>query len=125
MEVRMPKLLIVDDEQDIRDFAKSFFSKRKIECFTAANGREAIILAKREKPSLILLDIRMEEMNGLDVLAKIREFDQTVKAIMVSGVEEQDALDRAKALGALAYIHKPLVLEELEQIVLRELYPQG
>ncbi|MDP3142699.1 MAG: response regulator [Candidatus Omnitrophota bacterium] len=117
----MSKLLIVDDEQDIRDFAKSFFEKRKISCFTAANGREAITLTKNENPDLILLDIRMEEANGLDVLEKIREFNQTVKVIMVSGVEEKEALDKAKALGALAYIHKPLILEELEKIVLKEL----
>ena len=117
----MSKLLIVDDEQDIRDFAKSFFSKRKIECLTAANGREAITLVRDQKPSLILLDIRMEEMNGLDVLAKIREFDKTVKVIMVTGVEEKEVLDRAKSLGIIAYIHKPLVLEELEKIVLKEI----
>jgi len=117
----MSKLLIVDDEQDILDFAKSFFTKRKIECFTAANGREAITLTKNEKPNLILLDIRMEEMNGLDVLAKIREFDPSVKVIMVTGVEEKEALEKAQSLGALAYIHKPLILEELEKIVLKEL----
>jgi len=117
----MSKLLIVDDEQDIRDFAKSFFAKRKIDCLTAANGREAITLTKNEKPNLILLDIRMDEMNGLDVLAKIREFDSNVKVIMVTGVEEKEALDKAKSLGASAYIHKPLILEELEKIVLKEI----
>lgn len=117
----MSKLLIVDDEQDIRDFAQSFFSKRKIECLTAANGREAITLTKNEKPNLILLDIRMEEMNGLDVLQKIREFDNAVKVIMVTGVEEKEALEKAKSLGAIAYIHKPLILEELEKIVLKEI----
>lgn len=117
----MAKLLIVDDEQDIRDFAQNFFSKRKIDCLTAANGREAITITKNEKPNLILLDVRMEEMNGLDVLQKIREFDSSVKVVMVTGVEEKEALDKAKSLGALAYIHKPLILEELEKIVLKEL----
>jgi two-component system response regulator AtoC len=117
----MSKLLIVDDEQDIRDFACNFFSKRNISCFTAANGREAISLIKNEKPTLVLLDIRMDEMNGLDVLEKIREFDGMVKVIMVTGIEEKESMDRARALGALAYIHKPLVLEELEKIVMKEI----
>ncbi|MFZ5800791.1 MAG: response regulator [Candidatus Omnitrophota bacterium] len=117
----MPKLLIVDDEQDIRDFAKSFFSKRKIDCLTAGDGKQAVEVVRNEKPSLVLLDIRMGMMNGLQVLEKIREFDQAVKVIMVTGVEEKEIMDKASALGALAYIHKPLVLEELEKIVLKEI----
>ena len=117
----MGKLLIVDDEQDIREFAKNFFMKRKIECLTASNGREAITLIKNEKPSLVLLDVRMDEMTGLDVLEKVREFDKTVKVVMVTGVEEKEALEKAKSLGAIAYIHKPLILEELEKIVMKEM----
>ncbi len=117
----MSKLLIVDDELDVREFAKNFFIKRKIECLTAANGREAIGLIKTDKPSLVLLDIRMEGLNGIDTLAEIRKIDQDVKVIMVTGVEERGAIERARSLGALAYIHKPLVLEELEAIVLKEL----
>jgi len=120
-EVIVGKLLIVDDEQDIREFAKNFFMKRKIECLTASNGREAITLIKNEKPSLVLLDVRMDEMTGLDVLEKVREFDKTVKVVMVTGVEEKEALEKAKSLGAIAYIHKPLILEELEKIVMKEM----
>lgn len=117
----MPKLLIVDDEQDIRDFACSFFSRRKIDCLTAGEGQQAIDLVRNEKPALVLLDIRMGMMSGIHVLEKIREFDKAVKVIMVSGVEEKEIMDKASALGALAYIHKPLILEELEKIVLKEI----
>ena len=117
----MPKLLIVDDELDVREFAKNFFTKRKIECITASRGEEALELTRSQKPSLILLDIRMEGISGLDTLAKIREFDPRVKVIMVTGVEEKSAMDRAQELGVLDYIHKPLVLEELEKVVLKEI----
>ncbi|MDP2939987.1 MAG: response regulator [Candidatus Omnitrophota bacterium] len=117
----MPKLLIVDDEQDIREFAQNFFRRRGIDVLTAANGREALTIFEQENPDLILMDIRMDEINGLDVLAKIRQKNKDVKVIMVSGVEEKESMERAKSLGAIGYIHKPLVLEELEKIVLKEI----
>ncbi len=117
----MPKLLIVDDEMDVREFAQNFFLRRKIDTAIAAGGQEALEIIKKDKPSLVLLDVRMEDMNGLDVLSEIKKIDKNIKVIMVSGVEENDAIDKAKHLGALSFIHKPLVLDELETIVLKEL----
>ena len=119
----MPKLLIVDDETDIREFAKNFFKKRRIEVFTAAGGNDAISLINSQSPDLVLLDVRMEEMTGIEVLRKIREKNSTVKVIMVTGVEEEETINAAKTLGVTGYIHKPLILEELEKIVLKELLP--
>jgi two-component system response regulator VanR len=70
----MPKLLIVDDEIDIREFAKSYFRKRHIEVFTASGGVEALgDYSTRKNRTLVLLDVRMEEMNGVEVLKKLRE----------------------------------------------------
>lgn len=117
----MPKLLIVDDENDIREFAKNFFRKRRIDVFTAAGGNDAISLIDTQKPDLVLLDVRMEEMTGIDVLKKIREKNCIVKVIMVTGDEEDETVNEAKRLGVIGYIHKPLILEELEKIVLKEL----
>lgn len=117
----MPKLLIVDDERDIREFAKSFFKKRDIDVFTASGGSEAFEIIKKESPDLVLLDVRMEEYTGVELLRKIRAEGSRVKVIMVSGVEEEQTMKEAESLGALGYIHKPLILEELEKIVLSEL----
>ena len=61
----MAKLLIVDDESDIREFARKFFLKRNIEVFVAPGGRQALDIIASDKPDLILLDVRMEEMNGI------------------------------------------------------------
>jgi DNA-binding NtrC family response regulator len=118
---KMPKLLIVDDEIDIREFAKSFFKKRGIQVFTASAGSEALEIIEQEQPNLVLLDIRMEEMNGVDVLKKIREKGHKVKVIMVSGVEEESTVKEAESQGITGFIHKPLVLDELQKIVLKEL----
>ncbi|MFC1594293.1 response regulator [Candidatus Omnitrophota bacterium] len=117
----MAQLLIVDDEPDVREFACNFFKKRKVDVATASGGNEAIAFIKQQKPQLILLDIRMEDMNGLDVLEEIKKIDSSIKVIMVTGVDEEESMQRAKKLGALNYVHKPLVLDELEEVVLREL----
>ena len=117
----MPKLLVVDDENDIREFAKSFFKRRGVEVFTASGGNEALSIIAKENPNLVLLDVRMEEMTGLEVLRRIREKNFTVKVIMVTGVEEEETIKEAQRLGVLGYVHKPLVLDELEKVVLKEL----
>ena len=117
----MSKLLIVDDEIDIREFAKNFFKKRGITVFTASGGREALEIIDQEKPDLVLLDVRMEEMTGVDVLRALRRKNNMVKVVMVTGVEEPEIMDEARALGIVTYVHKPLILEELEKIVLAQL----
>ncbi len=119
----MPKLLIVDDESDIREFARSFFKKRGIEVLTASGGREALDLIAKNSPILVLLDVRMEEMNGIEVLRELRKTDNRTKVIMVTGVEEEEVIKEANALGVVSYVHKPLILEELEKIVLGQLDP--
>jgi len=117
----MPKLLIVDDESDIREFAKNFFKKRSIDAHAAQSGMEALALIDKEKPDLVLLDVRMEEMTGIEVLKTLRGRGDHTKVIMVTGVEEEETVKLAFELGVKGFIHKPLVLEELEKIVLTEL----
>ena len=61
----MSKLLIVDDEQDVREFAKNFFVKRNIDVRIAPGGAEALKLIDEDKPDLVLLDVRMGDMTGI------------------------------------------------------------
>lgn len=119
-EDEVTKLLIVDDEEDVREFAANFFRKRKIEVITAVSGEETIDKVEKEKPQLVLLDIKMPGMNGIETLECIRKKDKNVKVIMVTGKnpEEEDLFNRCRQLGASDYIHKPLELDELERIVL-------
>jgi two-component system response regulator (stage 0 sporulation protein F) len=119
----MGKLLIVDDEVDVREFAANFFRKRKIEVSTAGSGEEALEIMQKHKPDLVLLDIKMTGIDGIETLRRIRELDNKAKVIMVTGrkPEDEGSFDKCKELGAQDYIHKPLELDELERIVLREL----
>ena len=117
----MPKLLIVDDEADVREFAKRFFTKRNIEVLTASGGAEALEIIAEKKPDLVLLDVRMDEMTGVEVLKKLRENKNDLKVIMVTGVEDGMIINEANCWGVRGYIHKPLILEELKKIVMEEL----
>jgi len=117
----MSKLLIVDDEEDIREFAKRFFVKRGIDVFTASGGVEALKIIDQDHPDLVLLDVQMEEINGIEVLKRLRGDQNDTKVIMVTGAEDPAIISEADSLGVKGYIHKPLVLEELEKIVLSEL----
>lgn len=119
----MPKLLIVDDETDVREFAANFFRKRKVDVITAASGEETLSVVEKEKPHLILLDIKMPGIDGIETLRCLKEKDKKIKVIMVTGrkPEEEEAFDRCRQLGALDYIHKPLELDELERVVMKTL----
>lgn len=119
----MSKLLIVDDENDVREFAANFFRRRKIEVLTADSGEEALAILEKQKPDLILLDIKMTGIDGVETLRRIRETDKETKVMMVTGrkPEEDGMFDKCHALGIVDYIHKPLEMDELEKIVLKEL----
>ena len=117
----MPSLLIVDDEIDVCEFARNFFRKRQIDVFVATGGRQALDLIEEMKFELILLDVRMGEMNGIEVLEELRTKNIRVKVIMVSGVVDTEVINEAKRLGAINFINKPFIIEELEEMVLCEL----
>jgi CheY-like chemotaxis protein len=119
----MPKLLIVDDEADVREFASNFFRKRKIEVTTSSSGEEAVETAQKLNPDLVLLDIKMGGIDGIETLRRIKETGKNTKVIMVTGrkPDEEGVFEKCRQLGAIGYIHKPLELEELERIVFKEL----
>jgi two-component system, NtrC family, response regulator AtoC len=119
----MAKLLIVDDETDVLEFAANFFRKRKIDVAIATSGEEAISKLETESPDLILLDIQMEGINGIETLERLRQLNNNVKVIMVTGKAPMadGALEKCLSLGALDYVHKPLKLDELERVVLKTL----
>lgn len=119
----MGKLLIVDDEADVREFAANFFRKRKIEVSTAASGEEALDRIGKQRPDLVLLDIKMTGIDGVETLRRIKTLDTGIKVVMVTGKkpDEEGSFEQCRQLGAFDYVHKPLELDELERIVLKEL----
>ena len=117
----MPKLMIVDDELDVREYLKNFFKRRKIDVVTAESGEQALEMVPLQQPDLMLLDIRMGGISGIETLKRIRESGNRVKVIMVTGVEDKEILKALSELDIIKCIHKPLILEELEKEVLTRL----
>ena len=112
------KILTVDDQMGIDSFFYEFFTVRNYEVFRAQSGKEAIKIAQKERPRIILLDINMRGMDGIETLKRIREIDKECAIIMVTGVKDDDMMRRTKELGADDYITKPLSLEYLDKVVL-------
>lgn len=113
----MNKLLIVDDEIEICEFLKSFFEDRDFKVAVAHEGAKALEQVDLFHPGVVLLDIQMPGMDGLQTLRKIKEKHPRVKVIMVTAVETQEKIEEAMRLGADNYITKPLSLEYLEKDV--------
>ena len=102
------KILLVDDDQNIIDLYSRVFAEYGFKFSIAKNGREAIEKAEMEKPSLILLDIMLPDINGFDVLKALKEnpANEKVTIWVLSVLAEQANLDRARALGADDYLVK-------------------
>src|SRR3989338_3880288 len=111
------RLLIVDDEVEICDFLKSFFEERNYEVKTASSGQAALAAVEQFKPQVILLDIKMPVMDGIQVLGEVKKKYPRTKVIMVTALETRDKIEECLRLGADNYITKPLSLEYLENDV--------
>ncbi|MFA6384150.1 MAG: response regulator [Candidatus Omnitrophota bacterium] len=123
----MRKLLIVDDEEDVRNFTANFFRKRQLDVHTASSGEEAIETLKNSKPDLVLLDICMGGISGIQTLAEIKKIDKSIKVVIVTATrpEENECYHECISLGACGYVQKPLELKELELVVMSTLQPEG
>jgi two-component system response regulator AtoC len=109
------RVLVVDDEPEAVELLQEFLQAKGYEVSTASDGAEALRKVKEERPHLLLLDIHMPKMDGLEVLRQLRAIDQEVGVIMVTGVNEEAIGRQAMALGAFDYIVKPLDLPYLER----------
>ena len=109
------RVLVVDDEPVNVEFLQEFLSAKGYEVITAGDGAEALRRVKEERPHLILLDIQMPKIDGLEVLRQLREIDKEVGVIMITGINERAIARKAMALGAFDYIVKPLDLPYLER----------
>jgi two-component system response regulator (stage 0 sporulation protein F) len=119
----MSTILVVDDEEEICSLTKSILVKKDYNVLVAKNGSDALDFVAKEHPELVLLDVRLGEVSGIDVLRKIKEIDNKIKVIMVTGLYEEEIINQAKALGAQDYITKPFTIAYLKELVARELSP--
>ena len=119
----MKKILIVDDKLEVVELVKATLEGEDYQTISASDGREALEKIGKEKPDLVLLDVVMPKMNGLEVLAKVKKDPQTkdVPIIMLTAKGQQLDKDRGRRLGAEDYIVKPFspshLLTKIEEIM--------
>jgi DNA-binding response OmpR family regulator len=111
------RILIVDDEPGVCAYLGEFLEGVGYQVFTALTGTEGIQLLKEERPHVVLLDIRMPEPDGLAVLGQMKEIDPRAMVIMVTALEDRQTALRALELGADGYIHKPVDLAYLRDLI--------
>src|SRR5688572_12328405 len=107
------KILIVDDEAAIRGALYELLSSEKYQCEMAANGAEALERVRTNPPDLIISDIRMPVMDGVQLLHNARSLDPNLAVILVTAVMDVDTAVRALKNGAFDYITKPFRLQDV------------
>lgn len=115
------KILIVDDERNMRWAIKKALKKDGYMIYEATNGQDGLIKAEEIYPDLILLDLRMPVMDGMEALEKIKNMNKDIPVIMLTAHGTMESAVEAMKLGALDYISKPFDIEELKILIKKAL----
>ena len=113
----MSKLLLIDDEADVQYSFQRIFDSPEIELTTASSGEEGLRLIPRVKPDLVLMDVRMGGMSGLETLRRIRQMDSKLLVILMTAYGTTQTAIEAMKLGAYDYLLKPFDVPKLKDIV--------
>ena len=113
----MSKLLLIDDETDVQYSFQRIFDSPDVELTTASSGEEGLKLIPKIKPDLVLMDIRMGGMNGLETLRRIRQMDSRLLVILMTAYGTTQTAIEAMKLGAYDYLLKPFDVLKLKEIV--------
>jgi len=113
----MVKILIIDDERAIRETLEMFLREKGYEVATSEDGEEGLTSVDRERPDIVILDIRLPGMDGLEVLRRIKERGEDIHVIMITAYPDAETARQAKKSGAYECIHKPLDADEFETAI--------
>lgn len=111
------KILVCDDEENIRESIKLILEKEPYDLSFATNGEELIKIIKSSHPDLILLDIKMPKLSGLDALEQIKQSSPKTKIIMLSGYEQPEIIKEALSRGAEDFLPKSFSGNELKDVI--------
>lgn len=109
--------MIIDDEKSIRRSLEMFLQKKGYCVLTAEDGEKGLIVVENEQPEILILDIRLPGIDGLQVLRTVRARHPAVGVIMITAFHDMDTTIQAMKLGAYEYIHKPIDVDELEIVI--------
>ena len=111
------KILVVDDEPEVRQLMEHFLTERGYEVRIAENGRLALATLDTFVPDVVLLDMHMPEMDGLETLRRLAVRSPSLPVIMITVNEDIETTARLLQFGAADYVPKPFNLEYLEQAI--------
>lgn len=113
----MKKILIVDDQPGIRMLLQEVFSKEGFETLSAGNGREALDIFEKMRPELVLLDMKIPGMDGIEILKLMKRECERVQVVMMTAYGELNLIEEAKTWGAVCHFTKPFDVFELRETV--------
>src|SRR4030043_463084 len=112
-----PSVLIVEDDDTMRETLSHVLKRDGYEVYSENSGSGALSMIKKNIIDLILLDMRLPDVNGLEILKKIKEFDTEILVIMMTAYSDVQTAVSAMKSGAYHYINKPFELEELQLLI--------
>ena len=110
----MPKILVIDDDVSIAETLELYLTEEGYDVVTAHTGTEGLNRYVKSSPEVVILDIRLPDIDGFTVLEDLREENENVKVIMITAHHDMDSTIKAKKGGAFDYIHKPINIDELD-----------
>ncbi|QJC50355.1 response regulator [Paenibacillus albicereus] len=111
------KVLIVDDQNGIRVLLMEVFTSEGYTTYQASNGKLALEIVRSESPDLVLLDMKIPGMDGLEILKHVKAIDRSIKVIMMTAYGELDMIKEATDLGAVMHFTKPFDIDEMRLAV--------
>ena len=108
------KILVIDDQNAILESLSMFFSEKGYETLTAEYGKEGLTKVQSEQPDIVISDIRLPDINGIEVLKTIRSINDQIFVIMITAFHDMETTIEAMKYGAYDYIHKPINIDELD-----------
>ncbi|WP_272047645.1 response regulator [Paenibacillus thiaminolyticus] len=111
------KVLIVDDQNGIRVLLMEVFSSEGYSTYQASNGKIALNIVREESPDIVLLDMKIPGMDGLEILKQIKKMEPQMKVIMMTAYGELDMIKEATDLGAIMHFTKPFDIDEMRVAV--------
>jgi two-component system, NtrC family, response regulator AtoC len=110
----MSKILVIDDDSSIRETLDLYLTEEGYDVYTAPTGTDGLNTFTQQSPDVVILDIRLPDVNGFIILEDLREEDENVKVIMITAHHDMESTIRAMKDGAFDYIHKPVDVNELD-----------
>lgn len=111
------KILIVDDQFGIRILLNEVLQKEGYQTFQAANGIQALDIVDQHSPDLVLLDMKIPGMDGIEILKRMKQKDDGIRVIIMTAYGELDMIQEAKDLGALTHFAKPFDIDDIRRAV--------